>query len=406
MSYTAQTSSVFFLSSLVPCKSLSSRLTVGASLDRKKGFGESRSPSKPQKDKGSPQQQQESLQVPPVEEKKAILLHDDSRELRSVIKSVEKDYAKKRTGKLNIDKEVAARGKVDFVKVESWGEEGKDKSDLDSLKVKSFSPSFSSRDTTGSFYERLVHRLQLLESKGEISVVQAKSLPPFQDWAFGEERYLQYLVDQHAVFDALTTSISSIANQNCENGSSNEDAKLQKAAMAVTIFDKTLGLERSEALQDDIESLSKAMGAVQGRVIEVPKPTTQTTAYVKYLRQLAGVSGLTMPAKEGFLRLIAHIFAVYVAHLTTGMRVGAKALDCLSILKESKGVHFYRSYPEHVRDPLKVFIAAINRVADLAPAEEDQEVVMEELPKAIQKTSLLLVLLAVTEHKQKDVASV
>lgn len=72
---------------------------------------------------------------------------------------------------------------------------------------------------------------------------------------------------------------------------------------------------------------------------------------------------------------MAHIFAIHVAHLTTGqyfplaqkvprycyhsvqsaplrynctsgMRVGAKAVECLSLLKEARAVHFYRDYPK------------------------------------------------------------
>ncbi|MCO5596549.1 hypothetical protein L7F22_050614 [Adiantum nelumboides] len=305
------------------------------------------------------------------------------------------DTSKKRSQHLNIDKAAAAKGKVDFVKVESWGDEEKDQRDLDNLKVKSFSPSFSSRDTTGSFYERLVHRIQLLESKGEISVVHAKSLPRFEDWTFRDATYLQYLVDQYAVFDALRTSIANISEQESKRTLFNEN----KFAAAVKIFDETLGLERSQALQDDITAFSNTIGFVYKKIVEVPKPTTQTTAYVKYLRQLAGVSGASKPEKEGYLRLLAHIFAVYVAHLTTGMRIGTKALDCLTMLKHSKAVRFYRFYPQNIRDPLKVLIQAINRVAYLVAADDDQETIMEELPKAIQKTSLLLAILAVQEKK-------
>ncbi|MCO5552867.1 hypothetical protein L7F22_006385 [Adiantum nelumboides] len=427
MSQTARSSTAFFFSSPLPCKRnfcLSSSLTVRASFERKKGFG-------PQ-EKGPSKQQQGSLQGASDEGKKSVVLNGDSRELQSVIQSVEQvridgnkeedsssedrqpiptaheigessgqeekalqDTSKKRSQHLNIDKAAAAKGKVDFVKVESWGDEGKDQRDLDNLKVKSFSPSFSSRDTTGSFYERLVHRIQLLESKGEISVVHAKSLPRFEDWTFRDATYLQYLVDQHAVFDALRTSIANISEQESKSTLFNEN----KFAAAVKIFDETLGLERSQALQDDITAFSNTIGVVYKKIVEVPKPTTQTTAYVKYLRQLAGVSGASKPEKEGYLRLLAHIFAVYVAHLTTGMRIGTKALDCLTMLKHSKAVRFYRFYPQNIRDPLKVLIQAINRVAYLVAADDDQETIMEELPKALQKTSLLLAILAVQEKK-------
>lgn len=377
---------------------------VPISQESKKGFGES---SKSHNNKGArqgqPKKQQRGLGNA-ADTKKAVLLRDGSQELQSVIKSVEKDYAKKNTQRLNIDKDVAARGNVDFVKVESWGDQGKDQSELDDLKVKSFSPAFSSSDSNAPFYERLVHRLQLLESKGDISVVQAQSLPQFQDWAFGENRYLQYLVDLHAVFDTLRLGVSSIQNSAFSDAdSSKEEANIEKAAMAVGIFNDALGLDRSEALQGDIKALSRAMSAANDKVVELPEPTTQTTAYVKYLKQLVRVA---CDEKQSCLRILAHIFAVYVTHLTTGMRIGAKALDCIPVLKQAKGVSFYRDYPQHVTDPLKVFIAAINNITDFVSIQEDQELVMEELPRAIQKTSLLLVVLAVKEqHENNDLSA-
>lgn len=54
---------------------------------------------------------------------------------------------------------------MDFVRVEAWGAEGTD-AELENLKLKSFSPAFSStEENSAPFYEQLVRRLQLLESK-------------------------------------------------------------------------------------------------------------------------------------------------------------------------------------------------------------------------------------------------
>ena len=75
------------------------------------------------------------------------------------------DHAKGRNSKLNIDNDIAAKGKVDFVKVESWGDASSSQGDLDNLKAKAFSPAFTSTDMNAPFYERLVYHLQLLESK-------------------------------------------------------------------------------------------------------------------------------------------------------------------------------------------------------------------------------------------------
>ncbi|KAH7286211.1 hypothetical protein KP509_33G063700 [Ceratopteris richardii] len=397
MFHQAPSSSVFYPTATISCKRVtcfSFRLRVWAALEKKKGFGEpakGRSSSKEKKDTAPSKQEEHSREVSD-EKNRGYEVKQDSRELKSVLRSIEKKHPKKHS-RLNIDRDVAALGKVDFVKVESWGDEEQNKSNLGSLKVKSFSPAFSSTNGSSAFYERLVQRLQLLESKGEISVVHAKALPPFQDWAFGEERYLQYLVDQHAVFDALRVGVASIGSVQNEDEHLIKDQSLEKAALAVKIFDDTLGLERSKALWDDIQSLAKTMGVVQNRIIIPPQQTTQATSYVKYLKQLAGTVGIVKQPKNGLLRFLAHIFALYVTHLTTGMRIGAKALDCLSILKETKAVRFYRDYPP-------VFIAAINRIVDFVSEDEDQEVVMEELPKAIQKTSLLLTPLAVIEKRK------
>lgn len=66
--------------------------------------------------------------------------------------------------KLGIDPDAAAKGKVDFVRVEAWGADGTE-AELENLKMKSFSPAFSSEEGAVPFYEQLVRRLQLLESK-------------------------------------------------------------------------------------------------------------------------------------------------------------------------------------------------------------------------------------------------
>lgn len=366
------------------------RVVSPVAQDPKKGFGAPSRPARPIKVSTPDSDKAADL--------KAIAVKEGPAELQKVLKSVEKDRSKKKRRHLNIDPNVAAKGKVDFVKVESWGSEGQ-KTELEDLRVKSVSPAFSSTNKNAPFYERLVHRLQLLESKGDISIVQAQSLPPFQEWMFGEKRYLQYLVDQHAVFDALRCAVSTIQLSTKRDADLSTENDHGPAAMAIGIFDVTLGLDRSEVLEWDIKSLSRAMGFVDDKAVVLPEPTTQTTAYVKYLKQLVRVACNDKNGrKESCLRLLAHMFAIYVAHLTTGMRIGAKALDCILVLKEAKAVGFYRDYPEHVTDPLKIFIAAVNKITDFVSVQDDQEQVMDELPKAIQKTSLLLSVLAVKEQ--------
>ena len=41
-----------------------------------------------------------------------------------------------------------------------------------------------------------------------------------------------------------------------------------------------------------------------------------------------------------------HFDETHKSNCTSGMRVGAKAVECLSLLKEARAVHFYRDYSE------------------------------------------------------------
>lgn len=313
--------------------------------------------------------------------RRAVTVKEGSAYVKKILNEVEK-------GKLNIDPEVATKGKVDFVQVESWGDEA-----LEDLKMKSFSPSFTSLDQDAPFYEQLVRRLQLFEAKGDITVVQEKPLPPFEKWLFGEHNYLQFLMDQEAVYTAFENAMSIIKKSRC---SSQDESTHGGAARAVSIFDNDLGLSRSEALKSDIESLSSIMTSkCVNQGIELPKVTTQAMAYAKYVERLGKIAAVGEKWKEACLCLLSHIFVVHVAHLTTGMRIGAKAVDSLPSLIEARAISFYRDYQQQADDPLKVFMMAINKAGDLINSEDDREQVMSELPKAIQKTSLLLAVLAV-----------
>eukprot|EP00850_Spirogloea_muscicola_P013088 SM000087S23370 [mRNA] locus=s87:369835:371025:+ [translate_table: standard] len=135
--------------------------------------------------------------------------------------------------------------------------------------------------------------------------------------------------------------------------------------------------------------------------VHLPAATTQAASYAKYIRQL-GRDAICKAESPGWRQsrhqLLAHIFAVHVAHLTTGMRVGARAIGSLPRLVQAKAVSFYRDYPANASNPLKVFTEAVNKAGLLIESEDGKEEVMQELPKAIQRTSLLLAPLAVEEE--------
>ena len=86
-------------------------------------------------------------------------------------------------------------------------------------------------------------------------------------------------------------------------------------------------------------------------------------------------------------------YGLHVAHLTTGMRVGSAAAEKLNLFA-ANALNFYRSYPE-ASEPLKQFVSSVNLAGSLLTAEQ-QERVMNELPRAFPKISLLLTTLAYT----------
>lgn len=98
---------------------------------------------------------------------------------------------------------------------------------------------------------------------------------------------------------------------------------------------------------------------------------------------------------EGYravLKLIAHAYAVHVQQQCLGTRIGAVATDHLGLL--SAGVSaLYLDYPDHVKEPVQQ-LAAVTDAAGRQLDAASKQVVFEELPKALQKATLLLAPLA------------
>eukprot|EP00850_Spirogloea_muscicola_P003212 SM000013S26381 [mRNA] locus=s13:163462:166864:+ [translate_table: standard] len=335
----------------------------------------------------------------------------ESRELRRVLKQVEEQ--EEVDSRPEVRPQSTEGGKVDFARVSAWGPGTGGDAELESLRVRSFSESYSAKDEaasgSGKFYDALVGRIQLLDSKGDLAVASAKPLPPFERWSFKEEHYLQFLADQAAVHAGLEDAVAAIvegdkaggagpASVVVEDGSGDRREDWSSFA-AVATFHSGLGLRRAQAVQSDMQKLASLKNGDSG--VHLPAATTQATSYAKYIRQL-GRDGMRKAEPAGWRQsrhqLLAHIFAVHVAHLTTGMRVGARAIGSLPRLVQAKAVSFYRDYPANASNPLKVFTEAVNEAGLLIGSEDGKEEVMQELPKAIQRTSLLLAPLAVEEE--------
>ena len=91
-------------------------------------------------------------------------------------------------------------------------------------------------------------------------------------------------------------------------------------------------------------------------------------------------------------RLLANAYSVYVAHLTTGSRVGSAAAEKLNLFAIN-AVHSYQSYPSAGSNPLQRLIDTVNTAGNhLSPRQQDT--VLQELAKCFPRVSLLLTVLA------------
>ena len=92
-------------------------------------------------------------------------------------------------------------------------------------------------------------------------------------------------------------------------------------------------------------------------------------------------------------RLLAHYYCMHVTLLTVGTRIGSSAAEKLGLF-QAQAVHAWRSYPaEAGRNPVATLMASINTAGEqLGPSQ--LEVVLEELPDAFLKASVLLRCLA------------
>ncbi|CAI5483860.1 unnamed protein product [Closterium sp. Yama58-4] len=444
-----------------------------------KGFGSGPSNKSPAKSKGSKSSGGAKKSSGP-----SVAVPEDPKITRLVQRLEEKSSSNPSPtrGHPLVDQRAAAKGRVDFVKVEGWeaagsaagSELGPD--EIGNLKVKSFTPGTTSQGYEAraeadqqprqqwaegdpaapqvGLYERLVRHLQVLESQGKLSVARAKGEPPlpsFDRWRFGAKRFGQYLVDQMHVHEALDKAVVQALGGKT-GGESGRDGgdDVSGATRALSLVGPAIGLSRSEALKSDIAALSKvcttrgaaaagsevAAGGGEASAAEPVVPgsaTTETIAYVRLIEQLGqkasasannsqeqgeqdqstpsflslkssttGSSGAgsaaISPADAARLKLFTHTFTLLVTHLTNGMRIGAKAVECLPSLRAAKAVRFFQAYPETVGDPMKAFRAAVDE-AGRGMSEGEVELVEGELGPAMVKASLLLKVLAVEERE-------
>eukprot|EP00798_Chlamydomonas_sp_ICE-L_P003136 gene3136-13149_t len=347
-----------------------------------------------------------------------------------------------------IDPKEASRGRVDVVKVKNWGSGAP--TDVGGLQLES-SVQRQYDGTTGGdgppLYESLAMELRQAEMRGELKI--AGTVLPIDKWSFAQVRYLQYLADCLAVHTTLETTMAKATRG--VTGVAAEGLSTGSIASAMFTMASSLGLDRSASISSDLDAIlstssttststigaatldailstssgttgsdgtgateaaaastSEATGyenqAASGKAlapVPAPAPSQTSAAYAKYIRQLgdayekAKQGGGAVKSSQAGGRLLAHVYCMHMVHLAGGMRFGAAATERLNLFKRG-ATKFYRVYPEHVEDPLKTFKQGVDTAGQYLEgnAAEAKEAMYQELPRAMQKVSLLMAALA------------
>lgn len=314
-------------------------------------------------------------------------------------------------------------------------------------------PSFTLPDTPPHL---LLYPLRPTQRQGVLSIANkpgAKPYLPFEAWQYSLRRYSQYVAELAAVHVALEGALQLALAPPTVPGaaqtvSSQEDIALPpsgsstnepgwavpgrehgvlQAYTALQCFGPDSGLWRAAAAQADLQALAVAAAQQDGSSMQAAQQqhgsssalelqaSQNAVAYGRYLLQLGraaaaateaaaaaadpGSDGLVAEEAEGAvaaLKLLAHAYGLQVQQQCLGTRIGAAATDKLQLLP-ARAVALYMDYPrtivgEPVQQLMQVTDAA-GRVLDAA----GRQAVLDELPKALKKSALMLAPLATAE---------
>lgn len=234
---------------------------------------------------------------------------------------------------------------------------------------------------------------------------------------------------------------------------SGREGHLLQAYSALESFGPSSGLWRAAAAQTDLQTVSRAAAAAaagagpssrqqqqddqqphQQQLQQVkqkhkqstgePRASQNAVAYGRYLLQLgkaaataataatgataakaaAGPSGraslMTAEAEDeavaAVLKLLAHAYALQVQQQCLGTRIGAAATEKLQLL-QAGAVALYVGYPEAVKGEPVQRLMQVTDAAGRWLGATGRQAVMEELPKALKKSALVLAPLATAE---------
>ncbi|KAF8072545.1 hypothetical protein HT031_000205 [Scenedesmus sp. PABB004] len=332
-----------------------------------------------------------------------------------------------------VDRREAARGKVDYVQVKDWV--GGNAADLGELQVvpDSYAPAVYAAgggaaagaparaqqpggDDAGPFYQQLARHAQYLESQGALSLAHEPGAPPyrpFEAWRYELPAYCSYLAGLAAAHGALEAALTRALGP----GAGDAARPGTRAALAaLACFAEPCGLWRGAAAAADLAALCQLADAQQQAAAR--QASQDVAAYASYLEQLGraaaaarqpgGGGRLAAEAEaEGAsaaLRLVAHAYALHVQQQALGTRIGAAASDALGLLERGgrgrggrggvpPGCALYLSYPAHVGEPVQQLVRATDG-AGAALDAAGRQAVLDELPRALRKATLVLAPLA------------
>ena len=331
-----------------------------------------------------------------------------------------------------VDRAAAARGRVDVATVASWA--GGTAADVGDLRVTEFRPdpgrprgrgaggagagaaastppASSSSSSSPSYYDTLARTLGTLHASGALEAARAaapattappRRLPPFEAWGWDDGRYAAYVGDLAAVHGALDSALEAVARAVDEK----EGGDVPPLATALLSLGPASGLLRGAAAAADATALnapppSPAAAAAARLLVDVGRAAAAAVA------ENAPPATTTRPRKPPPLaRLYAHAYAFQIAHLTTGARVGAAAVEALGLFAKG-AVSLYRDYPpslplataavtadRRTLDPLRAFRAAVD-AGGVGLGEGDRAAVDAALPAAVAGAADLMEGLAV-----------
>lgn len=269
------------------------------------------------------------------------------------------------------DGENVGPGRVDFVDVENWGKSAnwQNEDALGKLHVKRHERMrASAQDTELDLHVRLAAHLQACERGGWLDTAGMDAeLPPFERWSFEENRYVSYLCRAWAVHQAIERMEQDM-----------------------------VGWKRSNAIETDLQAIRDTANQVHDPDVQVVD--AQTRAYVQYIDALVKKSDAGREGREeARARWFAHWYVVHMTHWTSGTRIGARADHKLD-LKRRNAMHFYRMGDKQGKEVLQKLLQHVNE-AGKNMEEKEIEAVLQELPKAMQRCSLLLTALAVEDER-------